>query len=56
MMENMQHLHYVALAYLAATVVIVFLVLQSLIAAALAQRALDAAEQKQSPHDKGDTP
>lgn len=51
MIENMEHLHYVALAYLAAAGVIVFLVLQSLLAAIVTQRAWDAAAQKPSPDD-----
>ena len=54
MIDNMEHLHYVALAYLAATVVILFLVLQSLFAAIATQRALDAAEPKPPAGDKGD--
>ncbi len=54
MMENMEHLHYVALAYLAATVVILFLVLQSLFAAVRVQRALEADTQKDKADAKGD--
>jgi len=54
MMAGMEHLHYVALAYLAAAIVIVFLVLQSLLAAAGVSRALRAAEQESRPDDKGD--
>jgi|GEM_PF-2186501 heme exporter protein CcmD len=50
---NPDHLYYVALAYLAATVVIVFLVLQSLFAAAAVRRALEDAE-KTAENDAGD--
>jgi len=46
MIDNLEHLHYVALAYLITIVVIVFLVLQSLFAAAAARRALETSAQK----------
>lgn len=51
MIDNPEHLYYVALAYLATTIVIVFLVLQSLFAAAATQRALEASEPKDKAGD-----
>lgn len=48
MSAGLEHVHFVALAYLAAVIVIVFLVLQSLFAAARTGRALAALE-----NDKG---
>ena len=48
MIPGLEHVHFVALAYLAAVIVIVFLVLQSLFAAAHTARALEDMEQSKN--------